>query len=124
MLSLARDWANIASPMFFFTNSMKSVNTLGQAYLRPMGVLNDGGGYSSCEVFSGSIQGHGSGTIFGEDGQTGGGGATVMELDPILIRASPTYFKKFPFTQELTSGSTTYANTLTVGVTRCSHWPL
>ncbi|KAH6567255.1 hypothetical protein BASA60_009119 [Batrachochytrium salamandrivorans] len=90
----------------------------GQAYLRPMGVLNDGRCYSSCEVFSGSIQGHGAGTIFGEDGQTGGGGATVMELDPILIRASPTYFKKFPFTQELTSGSTTYANTLTVGVTQ------
>ncbi|KAH6573468.1 hypothetical protein BASA60_006016 [Batrachochytrium salamandrivorans] len=74
--------------------------------------------YSACEVFSGSIQGHGAGTIFGEDGQTGGGGATVMELDPTLIDASPTHFKKFPFSQELTSGSITYANTLSVGVTQ------
>ncbi|KAH6574195.1 hypothetical protein BASA60_005646 [Batrachochytrium salamandrivorans] len=35
-----------------------------------------------------------------------------------LIRASPTDFQKFPFSQELTSGSTTYANTLSVGVTQ------
>ncbi|KAH6566986.1 hypothetical protein BASA60_009209 [Batrachochytrium salamandrivorans] len=95
-----------------FLNSVKSANTMGQVYLRPMGVLNDGRCYSSCEVFSGAIQGHGAGTIFGEDGRTGGGGASVMELDPFLIRVSPTYFQKFPFTQELTSGSTTYANTL------------
>ncbi|KAH6595986.1 hypothetical protein BASA50_005459 [Batrachochytrium salamandrivorans] len=101
-----------------FLNSVKSANTMGQVYLRPMGVLNDGRCYSSCEVFSGAIQGHGAGTIFGEDGRTGGGGASVMELDPFLIRVSPTYFQKFPFTQELTSGSTTYANTLSVGVTR------
>ncbi|KAH6599522.1 hypothetical protein BASA61_002538 [Batrachochytrium salamandrivorans] len=77
----------------FFPNSVESVNTLGQAYLRPMGVLNDARCYSSCEVFSGSIQGHDAGTIFGEDERTGGGGATVMKLDPFLIRASPTYFK-------------------------------
>ncbi|KAH6600220.1 hypothetical protein BASA50_002488 [Batrachochytrium salamandrivorans] len=64
------------------------------------------------------IQGHGAGTIFGEDGQTGGGGATVMELDPTLIDASSTYFKKFPFSQQLTSGSITYANTLSVSVTQ------
>ncbi|KAH9263288.1 hypothetical protein BASA83_013343 [Batrachochytrium salamandrivorans] len=102
----------------FFINPMKSVNTLGQAYLRPMGVLNDGRCYSSCEVFAGSIQGHGAGIIFGEDGQTGGGGAIVMKLDPALIRASRKDFKKFPFSQGLTSGSITYANTLTVGITQ------
>ncbi|KAH9248617.1 hypothetical protein BASA81_013731 [Batrachochytrium salamandrivorans] len=102
----------------FFTSSVESVNTLGQAYVRPMGVLNDARCYSSCEVFSGSIQGHDAGTIFGEDERTGGGGATVMELDPWLVRASPADFKKFPFSQQLTSGSTTYANTLSVGVTQ------
>ncbi|KAH6576431.1 hypothetical protein BASA60_004542 [Batrachochytrium salamandrivorans] len=100
----------------FFTNSMESANTLGQAYVRPMGVFTDGGCYSSCEVFAGAIQGHGAGAIFGEDGQTGGGGATVMDLDPSFIDDSPKYFKKFPFSQKLTSGSKTYANTLTVGV--------
>ncbi|KAH9250712.1 hypothetical protein BASA81_011495 [Batrachochytrium salamandrivorans] len=102
----------------FFPNSVKSANTLGQAYLRPMGILNDAKCYSSCEVFSGSIQGHDAGTIFGEDKQTGGGGATVVKLDPWLIRASSTHFKKFPFSQELTSGSITYTNTLTVSVTQ------
>ncbi|KAH9250708.1 hypothetical protein BASA81_011491 [Batrachochytrium salamandrivorans] len=102
----------------FFLNSVKSANTLGQAYLRPMGILNDARCYSACEIFSGSIQGHGAGSIFGEDGRTGGGGATVVKLDPWLIRASPTYFKKFPFSQELTSGSITYTNTLTVGITQ------
>ncbi|KAH9269819.1 hypothetical protein BASA83_008136 [Batrachochytrium salamandrivorans] len=88
------------------------------AYVRPMGVFNDGRCYSTCEVFSGSIQGHGAGTIFGEDKRTGGGGAIVKELDPTLVRASPVDFKKFPFSQELTSGSTTYANTLSVGITQ------
>ncbi|KAH9276722.1 hypothetical protein BASA83_000856 [Batrachochytrium salamandrivorans] len=101
-----------------FINPMKPANTLGQAYVRPMGVFNNGGCYSSCEVFSGAIQSHGAGTVFGEDEQTGGGGAVVLTVDPFLVNASPTYFKKFPFTQELTSGSTTYANTLTVGVTK------
>ncbi|KAH6585926.1 hypothetical protein BASA50_000870 [Batrachochytrium salamandrivorans] len=102
----------------FFLNSVESVNTLGQAYVRPMGVLNDARCYSSCEVFAGSIQGHGVGTIFGEDKQTGGGGATVVELDPFLIYASPSDFQKFPFSQQLTSGSKTYTNALTVGVSK------
>ncbi|KAH9248990.1 hypothetical protein BASA81_013334 [Batrachochytrium salamandrivorans] len=102
----------------FFTSSMESVNTLGQVYLRPMGVLNNAMCYSSCEVFSGSIQGHGVGTIFGEDKQTGGGGAVAKELNPSLIRASPEDFQEFPFTQELTSGSKTHANTLSVGITQ------
>ncbi|KAH6589351.1 hypothetical protein BASA50_010097 [Batrachochytrium salamandrivorans] len=102
----------------FFLNSVEFANTLGQAYLRPMGVFNNGRCYSTCEVFSGSIQGHGAGTIFGEDKRTGGGGSIVMKLDPSLIHASPTHFKKFPFSLELTSGSITYANTLSVGVTQ------
>ncbi|KAH9264501.1 hypothetical protein BASA83_012034 [Batrachochytrium salamandrivorans] len=102
----------------FSLNSMESANALGQAYFRPMGVLNDGRCYSACEVFSGSIQGHDAGTIFGEDKQTGGGGATVVKLDPWLIDASSAYFQKFPFSQQLTSGSIAYANTLTVGITQ------
>ncbi|KAH6601569.1 hypothetical protein BASA50_001517 [Batrachochytrium salamandrivorans] len=101
-----------------FSSSVESVNTLGQAYVRPMGVFNDGLCYSSCDVFSGAIQSHGVGTVFGEDGQTGGGGAVVLKLDPLLLTVSPSDFQKFPFTQELTNGSTTYANALTVGVTK------
>ncbi|KAH6562749.1 hypothetical protein BASA62_008942 [Batrachochytrium salamandrivorans] len=97
---------------------MKSANTLGQAYVRPMGVFNDGLCYSSCDVFSGAIQSHGVGTVFGEDGQTGGGGAAVLNLDPLLLTVSPSDFQKFPFSNELTNGSTTYTNALTVGSTQ------
>ncbi|KAH9265249.1 hypothetical protein BASA83_011250 [Batrachochytrium salamandrivorans] len=43
-----------------------------------MGVLNDGRCYSACEEFSGGIQGHDAGTIFGEDKQTGGVGVTQI----------------------------------------------
>ncbi|KAH6588477.1 hypothetical protein BASA50_010703 [Batrachochytrium salamandrivorans] len=102
----------------FFLHSTESVNTLGQVYLRPMGVFNDAMCYSSCELFSGNIQGHGAGTIFGEDEQTGGGGAIAKKLDPSLLRFGFEDFRKFPFTQELTSGSKTHANTLSVGVTQ------
>ncbi|KAH6578076.1 hypothetical protein BASA60_003798 [Batrachochytrium salamandrivorans] len=102
----------------FFLHSTESVNTLGQVYLRPMGVFNDAMCYSSCELFSGNIQGHGVGTIFGEDEQTGGGGAIAKKLDPSLLRFGFEDFRKFPFTQELTSGSKTHANTLSVGVTQ------
>ncbi|KAH9265311.1 hypothetical protein BASA83_011213 [Batrachochytrium salamandrivorans] len=64
------------------------------------------------------IQSHGVGTIFGEDGQTGGGGAAVLNLDPLLLTVSPSDFQKFPFSNELTNGSTTYTNALTVGSTQ------
>ncbi|KAH6582684.1 hypothetical protein BASA60_001823 [Batrachochytrium salamandrivorans] len=102
----------------FFLHSTESVNTLGQVYLRPMGVFNDALCYSSCELFSGNIQGHGAGTIFGEDEQTAGAGAIAKKLDPSLLRFRCEDFRKFPFTQELTSGSKTHANTLSVGVTQ------
>ncbi|KAH9246933.1 hypothetical protein BASA81_015477 [Batrachochytrium salamandrivorans] len=82
-----------------------------------MGVLNDARCYSACEVFSGAIQGHGAGTIFGEGKQTGGGGV-VLELDPGLINTSPADLQKFPSSQQLTSGSTTYTNALSVGITQ------
>ncbi|KAH6586403.1 hypothetical protein BASA50_000577 [Batrachochytrium salamandrivorans] len=73
------------------------------AYLRPMGVLNDARCYSACEVFSGAIQGHDAGTIFGEDEQTGGGGATVKELDP-LSSMLPLHTSKIGVTQTVRTG--------------------
>ncbi|KAH9251469.1 hypothetical protein BASA81_010634 [Batrachochytrium salamandrivorans] len=100
----------------FFLNSVESVNTIGQAYVRPMGIFNDGRCYSSCEIFSGSIQGHGAGTIFGEDKQTGGGGATVMELDPFLSLLPLTTFRSSHSARSLPVVLQHYANTLSVGV--------
>ncbi|KAH6588479.1 hypothetical protein BASA50_010705 [Batrachochytrium salamandrivorans] len=55
---------------------------------------------------------------FWEDGQTAGAGAIAKKLDPSLLRFRCEDFRKFPFSQELTSGSKTHANTLSVGVTQ------
>ncbi|KAH9273227.1 hypothetical protein BASA83_004516 [Batrachochytrium salamandrivorans] len=53
------------------------------------------------------------------------GGAAVMELDPFLVTASPDDFQKFPFSQELTSGSTTTRKyTPQLASSGCSHWSL
>ncbi|KAH9265253.1 hypothetical protein BASA83_011254 [Batrachochytrium salamandrivorans] len=103
---------------------MKSANALGQAYLRPMGVLNDGRCYSACEVFSVVEARTRCRNHLGEDEQTGGGGATVVELDPTLIDASSDDFQKFPFSQELTVVLTTYKIHFQLDHPNCSHWSL
>ncbi|KAH9272256.1 hypothetical protein BASA83_005600 [Batrachochytrium salamandrivorans] len=99
-------------------NEFKDVNTLGQAYVRPLGLFNDGMCYSACDMFSANIQGHGAGVIFGEEGQTGAGGANILDLDPALITLSPNDFKPYPYTKELTWAPTEgkYYNRLSVGI--------
>ncbi|KAH6560501.1 hypothetical protein BASA60_000239 [Batrachochytrium salamandrivorans] len=99
-------------------NTFQDVNTLGQAYVRPMGVFNDGQCYSACDMFSANIQGHDAGIIFGEEGQTGAGGANILDLDPYLTLFNPTDFKPYPYTKELTWAPTggKYHNMLSVGI--------
>ncbi|KAH9268100.1 hypothetical protein BASA83_009489 [Batrachochytrium salamandrivorans] len=99
-------------------DSKNLVNTMGQAYLKPMGVFMDGECYSSCDILAGSIQSTQAGTIFGEDGQTGAGGAEIMELDPLLINHNPIDFHPMPFSAELSHYDTgeTYNNVLSVAV--------
>ncbi|KAH6561887.1 hypothetical protein BASA50_001988 [Batrachochytrium salamandrivorans] len=99
-------------------DEFKDVNTFGQAYVRPLGLFNDGLCFSACDMFSASIQGHGAGTIFGEEGQTGAGGANILDLDPALIALDPTDFKPYPYTKELTWAPTDgkYYNRLSVGI--------
>ncbi|KAJ8329926.1 hypothetical protein O5D80_002112 [Batrachochytrium dendrobatidis] len=98
--------------------SFEAANTYGQAYTKPMGVFTDGNCFSACDMFSANIQGHEAGTVFGEDGNTGAGGANIMDVDPVLMIYSPTDFKQFPFTLELTNPATksSYTNMLSVGI--------
>ncbi|KAH6577004.1 hypothetical protein BASA60_004290 [Batrachochytrium salamandrivorans] len=120
--SWAKVWGE-TKPGSRYTNialfdSFESSNTVGQAYLRPMGVFNDGMCYSACDMFSGNIQGHRAGTIFGEEGQTGAGGANVLALDNYLSVFNQYDFKPFPYTEELIDESEgeTFYNNLSVGI--------
>nr|KAJ3416727.1 hypothetical protein HK105_001188 [Polyrhizophydium stewartii] len=100
-------------------NPVATANTVGQAYVRPVAVLNNGRCYSACDMFSANIQDSATGTIFGEDGQTGAGGANILEL-PALITSDPADFVNMPFVNNLTvqtpTGPIVYANRLSVGI--------
>ncbi|EGF76336.1 expressed protein [Batrachochytrium dendrobatidis JAM81] len=99
-------------------DTAEATNTYGQAYVRPMGVFTDGNCFSACELFSANVQNYDAGTIFGEDGNTGGGGANILDVDPALMLMDPFDFKQFPFTNELTWKPTSgkYMNRLSVGI--------
>jgi hypothetical protein len=57
--------------------STEQANSLGQAYLKPVGVFTDANCYSACDVFSTNMKDGTAAIIFGEDGQTGSGGASA-----------------------------------------------
>ncbi|KAL2912166.1 hypothetical protein HK105_208368 [Polyrhizophydium stewartii] len=94
-------------------DTFESTNTLGQAYLKPMAVFNNGRCFSACELFSAAIQDSQTGTIFSEDGETGGGGANVFEYSNLLAY-DPTDFTALPFSAELGQ----YSNVMRVGLRR------
>ena len=81
------------------------INDLGQAYFKPMAVFVNSKCYSSCEVFAAQVQDHEVGTVFGEDLQTGGGGANYYTLNRILeekfAQTDPAPFAKLPAGQEI-----------------------
>ncbi|KAL2919749.1 hypothetical protein HK105_200665 [Polyrhizophydium stewartii] len=91
-------------------DTFDQVNTLGQAYVKPMGVFNNGRCYSACDMFSANIQDSATGTIFGEDGQTGAGGANVFDYSNFLA-LDPIDFTPLPL-QELGES----ANSMRAGV--------
>lgn len=81
------------------------INDLGQAYFKPMAVFVNSKCYSSCEVFAAQVQDHEVGTVFGEDLQTGGGGANYYTLNKILdekfTQNDPAPFAKLPAGQDI-----------------------
>ncbi|KAI9090855.1 hypothetical protein DFS34DRAFT_342832 [Phlyctochytrium arcticum] len=73
------------------------LNTDGHAYLKPIAVLTDAQCYSACDFFCAGMQDSGAAIIFGEDPQTGAGGANVFGLKKNLQGLAPTIFKPLPF---------------------------
>jgi hypothetical protein len=61
------------TPLVKFT-PIEIANSIGQAYLKPVGVFNNGNCYSACDLFSANMQDNGVATIYGEDRFTGAGG--------------------------------------------------
>ncbi|KAI9102865.1 hypothetical protein DFS34DRAFT_692350 [Phlyctochytrium arcticum] len=84
-----------AKPVGF--RSVELLNMDGHAYLRPVAVLTDGECYSSCDFFCAGMQDNGAAIIFGEDPQTGAGGANVLDHEEELQVLAPTSFKPLPF---------------------------
>ncbi|KAH9270352.1 hypothetical protein BASA83_007510 [Batrachochytrium salamandrivorans] len=101
----------------FTTCQRAQGHPLSHAYVRPMGVLNDASATLPVK-YSLVPSRHGAGTSLERTNRLVVGGAAILKLDPTFIDASPKDFQKFPFSQQLTSGSTTYTNTLSVGVTQ------
>ncbi|KAI9095177.1 hypothetical protein DFS34DRAFT_695811 [Phlyctochytrium arcticum] len=84
-----------AKPVGFL--SVDQLNTDGHAYLKPVAVLTDGECYSACDFFCAGMQDSGAAIIFGEDPQTGAGGANVFDQQEALRNFAPTIFKPLPF---------------------------
>ncbi|KAJ3340454.1 hypothetical protein HDU91_000855, partial [Kappamyces sp. JEL0680] len=72
-------------------------NTIGTAYVKPVGVFTNGNCFSACELFSANMQDNRIATIFGEDLFTGAGGANVVTYSTYLQVANPLAFKPFPY---------------------------
>lgn len=80
-------------------NSSPLINSLGQSYMKPVAVIIDSGCYSTCDMFTASMQDAGIGIIFGEDENTGAGGANNWHHSDILSDFGDTtseFFKKLP----------------------------
>lgn len=59
--------------------TVEQANTYGQVYYKPVGVLANARSYSATDLFACAMQDNGAAVIYGEDPQTGAGGANVME---------------------------------------------
>lgn len=76
----------------------------GSVWGKPVGIFNNAACYSACDMFSAHFQDNQVGIVFGEDPQTGAGGANVLShRDALLpIYASSTIpFVPFPHVPEL-----------------------
>ena len=61
-----------------------AVNSVGQVYQGPVVLVTDALCYSATDIFSAGFQDHGIGTVLGVAGNTGAGGANVLEHTDLL----------------------------------------
>jgi hypothetical protein len=81
-----------------------SVNRLGQSYFRPVAIFNNASCYSSCDLFSALMQDHAGAVVFGEDPNTGAGGANNVQLVDVLKQLGKDHygpFKNLPYGQNI-----------------------
>jgi C-terminal processing protease CtpA/Prc len=78
LITDAQKTGNRYSKTGVFTTA-PDANSMGQMYYKPVGVLANARSYSATDLFTCAMQDNGAATIFGEDKQTGAGGANVLE---------------------------------------------
>jgi C-terminal processing protease CtpA/Prc len=88
------------SPLVFF-DPVASVGTLGQAYFKPVGVFTNANCYSACDMFAANMQDNSGAIVFGEDGNTGAGGANVVEYGNYLSQIVPKLLPPLPYASQL-----------------------
>ncbi len=65
-------------------NPAAGLNSMGQFFMKPVAVFINAGCYSTCDMFSASMQDLGAGIIVGEDSNTGAGGANNWNHQTIM----------------------------------------
>lgn len=80
-------------------NDPRFLNDLGQSHMKPVAVFINASCYSTCDMFTASMQDLGAGIIVGEDPNTGAGGANNWTHQLIVDRLKgkdPGPFKQLP----------------------------
>jgi C-terminal processing protease CtpA/Prc len=72
--------------------------------LKPVGVLINANCYSSCDIFASYMQDSHAGVIYGEDPQTGAGGANVVQHKNFFTKYLPEVFQNMPGGQDMRIG--------------------
>jgi Peptidase family S41 len=70
-------------------------NEIGQRYYGPVVLITDALCYSTTDIFAAGFQDHEIGPVIGTSGNTGAGGANVLDY-PHLMDAIPNHFKPLP----------------------------
>ncbi|KAJ3223841.1 hypothetical protein HK099_000612 [Clydaea vesicula] len=89
----------------FLYETVAETNTFGQAYLKPVAVLNNANCYSSCDIFSAAMQDSQTAKVmFGEDGATGAGGCNVVHHENFRQYNPVDFNAPLPFGVDVTIG--------------------
>lgn len=90
----------------------QAANTIGQVYYKPVAVLANAQTYSAGDMFTCGMQDNYAATIFGEDPQTGAGGANVVDHLLFCNSGPKGIFKPLPNGREM---RVSWRQTLRVG---------